>query len=117
MELSSKLLEQIAFNTRPTIEEHKLIVMDKSTHEENLTQPLQTKNQQFKIAITFPTGYNGIFSVTNEKKFYFAASITDEDGFNHIIILQGVYELESLNDEIQRIIIAEGYFTEENYSY
>ena len=31
MELPSKLLEQIAFNTRPKIEEHMLVVMDKST--------------------------------------------------------------------------------------
>ena len=36
MELPSKLLEQIAFNTRPKIEEHMLINMDKSTHEEHL---------------------------------------------------------------------------------
>ena len=39
MELPSKLLEQIAFNTRPKIEEHMLIVRGKSTHE-NLFQPL-----------------------------------------------------------------------------
>ena len=41
MELSSKLLEQIVFNTRPEIEEHMLIVMDESTHEEHLSQPLK----------------------------------------------------------------------------
>ena len=41
MELSSKLLEQIAFNTRPKIEGHMLIVMDNSTHDEHLAQPLQ----------------------------------------------------------------------------
>ena len=39
MELPSKLLEQIAFNTRPKIEEHISIVMDKSTHQEYLHQP------------------------------------------------------------------------------
>ena len=44
MELPSKLSEQIAFNTRAKIEEHMLIVMDKSTHEENLSQPLQRIN-------------------------------------------------------------------------
>ena len=38
MELPSKLLEQIAFNTRPKIEQHVLIVIDKSAHEENLSQ-------------------------------------------------------------------------------
>ena len=31
MELPSKILEQIAFNIRPKIEEHLLIVMDKSS--------------------------------------------------------------------------------------
>ena len=40
MELPSNLLEQIAFNTRREIEEHMLIVQDKSTHEEHLYQPL-----------------------------------------------------------------------------
>ena len=44
MEPPSKLLEQIAFNTRPQIEEHMLIVMDKSTHEEHLSQPLLLAN-------------------------------------------------------------------------
>ena len=37
MELSSNLLEQIAFNTRPKSDEHILIVMDKSIHEEHLS--------------------------------------------------------------------------------
>ena len=30
--ITSKLFEQIAYNTRTKIEEHILIVMDKSTH-------------------------------------------------------------------------------------
>ena len=60
MELPSKLLKQIAFNTRPKKEEHIWIVIDISTHEENLHQPLQTNNKQFKIAVTFLTGYNGV---------------------------------------------------------
>ena len=71
MELPSKLLEQIAFNTRPKIEEHMLIVMDKSIHEEHLFQSLQTNNKQFKIAVTFLTGYNGIFNVTNSNNRFF----------------------------------------------
>ena len=57
--VTHKLLEQIAFNTRPKIEEHMLIVMDKSTHEEHLAQPLQTNNKQFKTAVTFQNGFNG----------------------------------------------------------
>ena len=39
--------------------------MDKSTHEEHLSQPLQNYNKRFIIAVTFLTGYNGIFNVTN----------------------------------------------------
>ena len=37
MELPSKTLEQIAFNTRSRIQEYRLFVMDKSTHEEHLS--------------------------------------------------------------------------------
>ena len=60
-----------------------LIVMDKSTHEEHLSQPLQTNIKQFKIAVTFLTGYNGIFNVTDKNnKFYFTSSFSDiEPGF------------------------------------
>ena len=80
MELPSKLLEQLAFNTRPKIEEHMLIVMDKSTHEEHLSQPLQTNNKQFKRTVTFLNGYNVIFNVTNSKnKFYFKKTLIDKD--------------------------------------
>ena len=118
MELPSKLLEQIAFNTKPKIEEHMLIVMDKSTHEEHLSQPLQTNNKQFKIAVTFLTGYNGIFNVTNENnKFYFKKTISDDDGFNKITIPPGAYKIESLNIEIKRIIIDEEHYTEANYPF
>ena len=117
MELSSKLLEQIAINTRPKIEEHMLIVMDKSTHEEHLFQPLQTNNKQFKIAITFLSAYNGIFNVTNSNnKFYFFKSISDEDHIQ-ISIRPGVYEVEALNNEIKRIIIDESHYTEVDYPF
>ena len=58
MELPSKLLEQVVFFTRPKIEEHMLIGMDKSSHEEHLFQPLQTNNKQFKKAVIFLSGYN-----------------------------------------------------------
>ena len=72
MELPSKRLEQIAFNTRPKVEKHMLILMNKVTHEEYLSQPLQTNIEQFKIAVTFLSAYNGIFNVTNSNnKFLF----------------------------------------------
>ena len=90
--------------------------MDKSTHEEHLSQPLQTNNKQFKIAVTFLTGYNCIFNVTNvNDKFYFIKSITDKNGYIQISIPPGAYEIESLDREIKRIIIDEGHYTEVNY--
>ena len=67
MEYPSKLLEQIAYNTRTKIEGHMFIVKDKFTHGEHLSQPLQTNNKQFKIALVFLSGYNGVFIVTNTK--------------------------------------------------
>ena len=117
MEIPSKLLEQIAYNTRSKIEEHILIVMDKSTHEEHLLQPLQTNNKQFKIAITFLSAYNGIFNVTSKNsKFYFKKNHIDED-FVQIRIPEGAYEIESLNDEIKRILIDKEYYTESTYPF
>ena len=118
MELPSKLLERIAYNTRPKIEEHILIIMNQSTHEEHLSQPLQTNNKQFKIAVTFLSGYNGIFNITNlNNKFYFTKSISDYEHYIVISIAPGAYEIESLNDEIKRIIINDEHFTEDTYPF
>ena len=36
-------------------------------YEEDLSQPLPAKNEQFKLAVTFLTGYKGIFNVTTKK--------------------------------------------------
>ena len=117
MELPTKLLEQIAWKTRSRIEEHILMVMDKSMHEEHLSQPLQSNNKQFKIAVTFLTGYNGIFNVTDKNnKFYFIKSNTDDD-YLIITIPPGAYEIECLNNEIKRIIIDKGHYTEANYPF
>ena len=118
MELPSKLLEQIAFNTRHKIEEHMLIVMDKSSHEEHLSQSLQTNNKQFKMGVTFLTGYNGIFNVTSKNNnYYFIKSITDEDGYIKTTKPPSAYEIESLNNEIKRIIIDKEHYTEANYPF
>ena len=109
MELPSKLLEQIAYNIRLKIEEHMLIVMDKSTHTEHLYEPLQTNKKQFKIAVIFLSVYNGILNITSKNnEFYFSKSIIDDNHFNHIINPNGVYEIESLDKEIRRIIISQG---------
>ena len=118
MELSSKLLEQIAHNTKPKIEEHMLIVLEKSTQEEHLSQPLQTNNAQFKRAVTSLTGYNGVFNVINSNNIiYFERIITDAAGFIQITIPSGAYEIVSLNNDIRRIIIDEELFTEPNYPF
>ena len=118
MELTSKLLEQIAFNTRPKIEELMSVVKDKSTHEEHLSQPLQTDNKQFKRAVTFWTGYNGNFNVTNSNNnFYFKKTITDGDDFIQITIPPGAYEKESLNNEIKRINIVKDHYSENEYPF
>ena len=67
MELPSKILEQIAFNTRSKIGEHMLIFMDKSTREKHFSRTLQTNSKQFKLAVTLLTGNNGLFNVTSTK--------------------------------------------------
>ena len=116
MELPSKILERIAVNTRPKNEKHTLIVTDKSTHEEHLSQLLQTINKQFKIAITFLSGNNGIFIVTKKLKIFFTVSIIDDE-FTEITIPTGASELQYLNNEIKIIIIEEGHFTEVDYPF
>ena len=117
MELPSKIFEQIAFNTTSRIEEHMLIVLDKSTHKEHLSQPSQTKNKQLKIAVHFLAGFNGIFNVPSKNnKFCFTVSIDDER-FSVFSNPLGAHETESLNNEIKRIIIEDGYFTEATYLF
>ena len=94
-----------------------LIIMDKSTHEEHLFQPLQTNNKQFKISVTFLSACNGIFNVTNRNnKFYFKKALIDED-FIQSGIPEGAYETESWVDEIKRIIIDKEHCTEANYPF
>ena len=48
---SNKLLEQLAFKTRPKIDEHMCNVMDKSTLQKS--QQLQNNRRQIKKAVTF----------------------------------------------------------------
>ena len=78
-----------------------LIVMD--GQEDNLTQSLQTYNEQFKSDVTFLTVYNGIFEATNEKKntVYFAMPV-NQDAFFQTITPRGAYELEFSIEEIKK---------------
>ena len=80
MDLPEKLLEKTSSNTRSKIEKHMLTVMDKSIHEEHLSQPLQTNDKQINFAVSLSTNYNGNLWVTSQnKKFYFTVSINDDD--------------------------------------
>ena len=52
--------------------------MDKSIHEEQLSQTIQTNKKHFKRAVTFLTGYSGSFGITEKNNnFYFGKSVTD----------------------------------------
>ena len=94
-----------------------LIVVDKATHEEHLPQPLQNNKKQFKIAVTFLNGYNGIFNVTDKNiKFYFNTSFGDIEP-RFVNIPPGVYELENLDNEIKRICFTDGHFREDDYPF
>ena len=93
MELPSKILEQIAFNTRRKTEEHMLFVLRKPTHEQYFSQPLQTNNKQFKTAATFLSCYSGIFNAINKNNFSFTV-LTNDDNFNQTFIPPGAYETE-----------------------
>ena len=49
--------------------------------------------------------------------FFFAETITKNDGCVQIKVPPDAYEIESLNNEKKRIIIDEGHFTETNYPF
>ena len=86
-------------------------------HEENLTQPLQTKSQQYKVAVTFLAGYNGIFNVTNKIRKLIFKSVIEGAQYDVITIPRRTYELQSLEEESKRNIIEEKYITEEEYPF
>ena len=48
---------------------------------------------------------------------FFLKSITDEDGYIQTTIPPGAYEIESLNNEIKRIIIEGEHYTEVDYPF
>ena len=50
-------------------------------------------------------------------KFYFAKSVSDKDGFLQITIPPGAFEIESLNNEIKRILMEKEHFTEAIYHF
>ena len=68
--------------------------------------------------MTFLTGFNGVFNITNSNnKFYFKKTIVNEDGFVQITIPPGAYEIEALDKELRRIIISEEHYTQASYPF
>ena len=111
------MLEQIVFDTTPNIGEHLIIVMDEPTLQENLSEPIQTKNRQFITAVTSLTGYTGIFKKTiSNNKFYFTITINDDD-FCDVTNFPGAYEIKSLDKETEKILIVERHCNEVNYLF
>ena len=91
--------------------------MDKSTHEEHLFQLLKPNKKQLKRAVTFLSAYNGIFNVTNlNTKLYSKKAFINRD-FIQVTIRPGDYEIESLDNEIERVIVDEGHYTEATYQF
>ena len=92
--------------------------MDKSTQKEHLAQPLQTDNKQYKIAVAFLTGYNGVFNLTNSNiTLYFKKSITNALDFIQNTIPPGASEIGALNKEVKRIINIKNYYSETEYPF
>ena len=78
MDTPNEQLEQRAFNTTTQFIEQLFNEMNKSTHRENLSQPLRTMNKQFKIVVTFLAGYNGVYNVINKNnEFHFTTLMND----------------------------------------
>ena len=114
MELPSKTLEQLAFDNRPKIEKHMFFVLDRTTHEEILSQPLVNNFKQLEIAVTFLTHYKSIFKVTSKNIKIYLTTSNGEEKFSIIIISQEAYEIDQLNSEIKRVNEKENFSTEEN---
>ena len=92
--------------------------MDKFTHEDFSFQPLQSKNKQIKIAVTFLTAYNAIFNITGlNKKINSKKTITQGEDFIQITIPQGNYEVKSWKHKLKRIIIYKGHYTAIDYPF
>ena len=90
---------------------------DKSTHEENLSEPLQTRRKQLENAASFLTSYSDIFIVANKTNKTIFISVFEGPENKIIRITPGIYDLESLNEEIRRFIINEGFIRRGNLPF
>ena len=86
-----------------------LIVVDKSTLEESLSQPLQSIDKQFKIAVTILTGYNGIFNVTNKNICFYFARLLNVDNFCKKTFHQEPMKQSVQTMKLNEIFLKKGY--------
>ena len=93
-----------------------LTVMHKPTHEENLSQPLQTSNSNFEVEVTFLTTYNLFLKFDSKNNEIFFLSEFEWAEVNVFTIPPGAYELESFK-KIKRSFFDEGYSTKELFPF
>ena len=74
---------------------------DKPTQLEKLSQQWQTKNNKYKITVTFLTGFS-ISNVTSKCIIFNFISVTEGVEFNAISKPPCVYEMENLKKELKR---------------
>ena len=68
--------------------------------------------------MNFLSGYNGLFNfASSNNRFHFKKTITNQEDFVKITIPPGAYEIESLFNEIKRIIFNKGQYTEDEYPF
>ena len=89
--------------------------MDKSIHEEHLSEPIQTKIKQVKVAVIFLTGCNLIFFVTDRNTIFIFISVFEGAEYKVFSIPPRAYHLDLLNKDIKRVIIDKELITEEEF--
>ena len=71
------------------------MAIDNFTHEQHLSQTIQTSKKKFNETVTFRTGYTGIFNVTNENSEIIFRSAFEGAEYNVISIPPRAYEVEA----------------------
>ena len=84
----------------------------------SISQPLQINKKQFKISITFLTGYDGLLVL----QIQITNSIMQNQLLIKIVFSQNsfppcAYEIQSLNNEIKRVIVDENHLIGTNYPF
>ena len=70
-----------------------LVKTDESTRDESLSQPSETHNKKFKVAVTNLTGYNGFFKFYSSNIKLNFKSVFEGADFNVSTVYPGALEL------------------------